>query len=108
MDFDALEQHLNEALNSLYTNHLELLKIDAGERTICSELAALLSARFALHRVNVEYNRHGIQTKAVLLPDRNGRLSSTRVTPDIVVHQIGHDRDNLLVVEAKKKYKQCC
>ena len=57
---------------------------------------------FDHHSVHAEFNRHGIYPKEIEFPDAEGVLTVARVFPDIIVHQPGHDDENLLVIEAKK------
>ena len=102
LDRPSIERILDAALQALYTEHLEIIERDAGEPTICAELKAILKGYFPHHAVNVEYNRHGVDPKEIDLPDAQGVLTAVRVRPDIVVHQPGHDRENILVIEAKK------
>jgi hypothetical protein len=52
--------------------------------------------------VHAEYNRHGVDPKEINLPGPDGVLTRARVFPDIIVHQVGHDAENILVIEAKK------
>tara|TARA_R110001583_G_scaffold78303_1_gene212341 strand:+ start:138 stop:587 length:450 start_codon:yes stop_codon:yes gene_type:complete len=97
-----VETLVNAALDTLYRDSSELIWRDVGERTICADLARLLGQSFVGFRVDCEYNRHGVEIKGVDLPDKNGELVRHSVFPDIIVHQIGHDRDNLIVIEVKK------
>ncbi|RWI18637.1 MAG: hypothetical protein EOQ92_23005 [Mesorhizobium sp.] len=102
MDQDALERILNTALDKLYAGDQAIIKVDVAERTICARLAAILQASFKDHAVHAEYNRHGVDPKEISLPNADGVLTGTRVFPDIIVHQPGHDDENLLVIEVKK------
>jgi hypothetical protein len=102
MDRTELEPIVRNALRVLYAKHLQILQLDVAERTICGELAHILKEAFDQHDVQVEYNKHGLEPKMIDLPDANGVLTSSRVYPDIIVHQPGHDRENILVVEVKK------
>ena len=102
MDQAEMEALLREALRALYDENSEIIKFDIGERTLCSQLACILQRYFRQHSVHVEYNRHGVDPKDIELPDSNGELTTQRVYPDLIVHQPGHDDENLLVIEAKK------
>ncbi|TGQ46936.1 hypothetical protein [Mesorhizobium sp. M00.F.Ca.ET.216.01.1.1] len=102
MDQDALGKILNAALDTLYAGDQAIIKVDVAERTLCARLAAILQASFQDYAVHAEYNRHGVDPKEISLPNADGVLTATRVFPDIIVHQPGHDGDNLLVIEVKK------
>jgi hypothetical protein len=97
-----IERILFDAIETLYATDIEILKLDAAERTICAQLASILRRRFDQHAVHVEYNRHGIEPKGIELPNAAGVLTTKLVSPDIVVHQPGHDDENILVIEVKK------
>lgn len=102
MDRENIERILIGALEALYAENLEILRVNVAERTVCGRLAGILQRFFDAHSVHTEYNRHGIKPKAIALPDRDGVLTINRVNPDIIVHQPGHDDQNILVIEVKK------
>lgn len=102
MTQEEIERIISQALGRLYTENLDILQLDVAERTVCARLAAILQPYFRNHAVHAEYNRHGIEPKEIELPDGEGTLTRYRVNPDIVVHQPGHDRENVLVIEVKK------
>jgi hypothetical protein len=102
MDQDRVEGVLVEAVRTLYAENLDILKLDVAERTICAQLAAILQRSFPDHAVHAEYNRHGVHPKEILLPNAQGALTRNRVYPDLIVHQPGHDEQNVLVIETKK------
>lgn len=102
MEKAALEEILSAALDALYAHDHAMIAVDVAERTLCARLSALLQPSFPYHAVHAEYNRHGVDPKEIDLPDANGVLTNTRVFPDIIVHQPGHDGENILVIEAKK------
>lgn len=97
-----IERILIDAIEVLYAENLEILRRDVAERTICGQLAAILQRRFPKQDVHVEYNRHGVEPKEIAFPDAQGVPTNKRVSPDIVVHQPGHDEENILVIEVKK------
>lgn len=109
MSRDELEPLVNSALEALYEQELDILVQDVGERTICGSLACLLRPHFPGFRTHVEYNRRGsgVDPKNLEWPDGDGQLTLQRVFPDIIVHQPGHDRSNLLVIEVKKSTNSC-
>jgi hypothetical protein len=102
MEQDEIERIVSAALAALYEQDIRILRLDVAERTICARLAALLQPSFARHQVHADYNRHGIYPKEIELPDAQGALTRNLVSPDIIVHQPGHDEENVLVIEAKK------
>lgn len=97
-----MDEVLQEALRQLFERERAILENDVNERTICAALAEILRPFFPRHSVHAEYNRRGIVPKEIGLPDADGNLIRNRVFPDIIVHQPGHDRENLLVIEVKK------
>ena len=102
MNQAELEEVIKASLNELYTSDFGMIERDANERTLTGRLARYIEDRVEGYDVTVEYNRHGIDPKEVELPDADGELTSMRVMPDIIVHHLGDDSDNLLVIEAKK------
>lgn len=99
---DEIEAVLADALYTLYRNDRGMIERSAAERAITGRLARYLEDRLGGYDVTVEYDRHGVEPKEVELPDGSGVLTLARVMPDIIVHRLGNDDDNLLVVEAKK------
>lgn len=92
---DAVE----EAVQQLFAKDSFLLEADVAERAITAR-AIYLDAHFPEHRVNVEYNRHGLHPKRLNLPAYGGEKI---IVPDVVVHRQGHDEKNLLVIQVKKE-----
>jgi len=86
-NLQSIESAIADALAELYGKHLEILKLDVAERTICAKLAAILQASFDLHAVHAEYNRHGVESKAIKIPDADGVLTLSLVSPDFIIHQ---------------------
>lgn len=98
----VIERIVIDALETLYAENEDILRLDVAERAICAQLAAILQRRFDHHAVHVEYNRHGVDPKEIALPDAQGAPTTHRVNPDIIVHHPGNDDENVLVIEAKK------
>lgn len=98
-----MEKSITASLDLLFDKDAGLLEADVAERTIAARLANYLAEHFPQHHVDVEYNRHGLDIKQVRLPEgcRGGGLK--RIFPDIIVHQRGHDKENLLVIQIKKE-----
>jgi hypothetical protein len=103
MDERSLTRRLKAALASLFARDGHLLEYAAGERAVAAKLAAYLTPLFRGYDVDVEYNRHGLDPKALNLPADCRGGGRRRVFPDIIIHRRGHDRANLLVVEIKKE-----
>lgn len=102
MEQDKIEAVVLAAVQTLYQEEIGILKLDVAERTICGRLASILQRSFSGHAVHTEYNRHGTDPKELELPNAEGVPTFMRVYPDIVVHQPGHDDENLIVMEIKK------
>jgi hypothetical protein len=103
MDQDSLKRRLRAALAMLFARDGRLLEYAAGERAVVAKLAAYLTPLFRGFDVDVEYNRHGLDSKDLELPAGCRGGGRRRVYPDIIVHRRGNDRANLLVVEVKKE-----
>ena len=102
LEQNDLDEILQTALARLFEEERDILERDASERAICAALLPILRPSFPHHRVHAEYNRRGIEPKEVRMPDADGNLTMGRVFPDLIVHQPGHDRENLLIIEVKK------
>jgi hypothetical protein len=74
-----------------------------GEPHVVSELFLRMQSRFQGYRVSNEYDRREGQVKRLNYPDADGVLAKKppRIKPDLVVHQVGGQEENLLIVEAK-------
>lgn len=92
-----------DALQLLIANDGFLLETDVHERTIVAMLARYLRPHFPVHHVDVEYNRHGLDRKMINLPDNCRGGGRKPIYPDVIVHQRGHDNENLLVIQLKKE-----
>jgi len=98
-----MEKLVADALRLLFANDGFLLEADVAERAIAARLATYMSAHFRDHQVDVEYNRHGLVPKEVGLPESCRGGGRKRIFPDVIVHQRGHDDENLLVIQIKKE-----
>lgn len=99
MQWTAVKTRVTRAFEALSRDDLQLLQLDANERTICARLATHLQAAFPEYHVDVEYNRHGMDPKRVQVNPEQGE---DLVYPDVIVHRRGGDESNLLVMEVKK------
>lgn len=106
------------ALRAFFRSDHDLLDRDVNERSITHKLAEHLQRQFENHcedlKVDCEYNRHVSDIKRLLvLKDAIGGdavevddSEARTVYPDIIVHQRGSDKRNLLVIEVKKTDKR--
>ena len=97
MERSRVKSELRAALKELEEKDHFLLAWDAHERSIVHRLACYLEGRFDGYSVDVEYNRQGDRNdpKKVEKPRR-------RRFPDIVAHERGSDKNNILAIECKK------
>ncbi len=104
MEFEDVERRVEAALEMLNCADRALLHIDANERSITHKLAVHLQPLFRGWDVDCEYNRRGDKPKRFRFKPGETCLRKKKggVFPDIIIHHRGHDRENLLVIEAKK------
>lgn len=100
---DLMEKAVEDAVRLLFKNDAFLLESNVAERAIAPKLAQYLGPYFPSHKVDVEYNRHGLEPKKVNLPEYCHGGGDRLIFPDVVVHQRGHDDENLLVIQIKKE-----
>lgn len=86
----ALEQ-LAAAILELFDD-TNLAYANPGEPHVVSELFALLRPRFPDHAVSNEYDRRENEIKM---------LGKSKIIPDLIVHRVGDQDKNLIVVEVK-------
>lgn len=98
-----VQTRIEEALKVLFARDPVLLESDTGERAVVAKLACYMAPLFPNHDVDVEYNRHGLESKTVELPRECGGGGEKLIIPDIIVHRRGVDTANLLVAEIKKE-----
>ena len=101
-----MENAVQDALRLLFAQDAYLLETNVQERTIAARLAHYLEPHFPDLAVDVEYNRHGLDPKKVELPAECRGGGKKLILPDVIVHQRGHDRENLLVIQVKKETNQ--
>lgn len=101
-----VHKKVKDALEAFYREERLLLDVNASERSISHKLAEHLQDQFRRLNVDCEYNRRGNDIKRLQFPgDSSARmddLEAKTVFPDIIVHERGHDDNNLLVIEIKK------
>lgn len=98
-----MNQIVLDALRLLFANDAFLLEANVAERAIAAKLAGYLEQYFPAHQVDVEYNRHGLDSKMIELPENCRGGGRKLIYPDIIVHQRGNDDENLLVIQVKKE-----
>jgi hypothetical protein len=93
-----MNRKVTHALTQLAAAAQELFQLeylayaDPGEPNVVSELFSLLRPRFPQHTVSNEYDRREQEIK---------RLGTSKIVPDLIVHHVGGQDDNVLVVEVK-------
>lgn len=108
IDRQSIELIINHAIDELVKNDRYLLEKNAREESVSAQLAEYIhKSELVVEplRVTTEYDRHGDAIKQLLLPilnRPNGDWSARNVRPDIIVHEPGNDKNNLLVLEVKK------
>lgn len=101
---EEIEAKVNNAIQCLMEKDVDLLYIDANERSISHKLGEYLQQEFCDWHVDCEYNRDLTDTKRLkgLYNDcKPDDIEAKTVFPDIVVH-LRQSNDNLLVIEIKK------
>lgn len=101
------------AVQTLFSNDSYLLERKLNERSIAFKLAEYLQPLFNGYNVDSEYNGDAEKMndrKALAIayqriqeigiePNDNNVYS---ISPDIIIHQRGHNENNLVVIEVKK------
>ncbi len=108
---------IRAALVRLIKEDFYLLEVDINERSLTHRLAIYLEALFPNYHVDCEYNREGVDKKALHILKTNIKrnnepnhiepddIDSSTVFPDITIHRRGTN-DNFVVIEAKKSTTQ--
>ena len=106
MDRSLVATLVDTALSRLIDEQPELLDLGVTERNLSHHLAIYIAQLVPEeYDVDVEYNRHGTDTKRLQLRQRQAldrELRATTVFPDILVHKRNTDEKNILVLEMKK------
>lgn len=97
---DALQRLADAIVNLFQDEHLRYAA--PGERSVVSELYVRLRERFPEYRVSNEYDRRDRAVKELIYPDAAGNMHDANIVPDLIVHHVGSQDHNLLVVEAKR------
>lgn len=101
VDWEDVEGRINRARDAFLRDHAYLLNVKINERTLTARFADYLRTEFPDWDVDPEFNRRSSAVKRLLW--RDGATVPDDVSPDIIVHKRGTDK-NLLVIEAKKDY----
>ncbi len=99
-----INRKVKVAIKILFENDAYLLKKNVHERSISHKLAEYLQTLFPDLNIDCEYNKKGDAEKRYLRdhgPD--GNVCSCLIYPDIIIHQRNNQKNNLLVIEIKKK-----
>jgi len=106
MESREIKERVQAAIDQLKKSDIYLLENNLNERCIASRLAMYLQNAFTEFSVDVEYNRKGVNPKAVGLPEECGNRRDDEghvlVVPDIIVHSRGEKGPNILALELKK------
>ena len=95
---DHIYENVVKSLQAFFIRDKDLLDKDVNERSITHKIAEYLQYQFPDLNVDCEYNRrgnHGAGKKTL--------STNESVFPDIVIHKRGTKKENLVVIEAKKK-----
>lgn len=111
----AIKQKIIQAYKIFLKHDRPLLQRGVNERSITHKFAEHLQREFPDYDVDCEYNKTGLQTKALIglqnmfKPAPADDKKATTVFPDIIIHHRGErkkrKKNNLVVIEAKKNVK---
>lgn len=109
--FEDIKNLVNVSLEKFYKNDRDIIEMD-NEGDMISEQCMVFHigcymknkmntlAKFQWADLDCEYNRNMTDPKMM----RNGR----RIIPDLVIHRRRSNRNNLLVIEFKKRNAESC
>lgn len=94
-NFKFARRKFEEALATLYRKDYAIIERQCSERSIVFRLGLYVAQNFETcgYHVDCEYNRRGSEPKSLIRRQYN--------YPDLIVHQRGNSKNNLLVVEVK-------
>lgn len=102
MELSEFRDFMDNVMDKFYKAEADLLDYRTGnnstmvnERTISSHIARIIDNKLGTqdYRVDIEYNRHGDDTK---------KLNGENVYPDILIHERKTDDNNFAWIEVKK------
>lgn len=111
MEFEELKSKVEKAIKLFFKHDSFLIEKNINERSITHKLAEYLQLEFSEYHVDCEYNKmteNSDSVKKTLLNIGNTNIKlddmeAKTVYPDIIIHNRKNSKDNLLVIEAKKK-----
>ena len=103
-----------KAVQCFVVNEKFLLKNNLNERTMTHKLAEYLQKEYCEYHVDCEYNRMPDKSsesyikKSLPIDTKKKKISwddttGATVFPDIIIHKRGTNKNNFIVIEAKKK-----
>lgn len=121
-DIETIKKMVSAALDKLSSNERPIILNDVNERTIAHRFALYLEEHFDNYDIDVEYNRNLEKgkhepkyvhiVKSLFLEsyqkakenndDIQSFLEQVTTYPDIIIHERGNNKHNLLVIEIKK------
>lgn len=112
MNFIELKSKIIKAINLFYKHDAFLVEKNINERSVTHKLAEHLQREFTGYYVDCEYNRKTSDNidadyikKSLNLDIKDISTDDTEaktVFPDIIIHERGKNKNNLLVIEVKK------
>ena len=107
MDEAEMYTRVEMAIKSFLERDCQLLYLGANERSVSHKIAEHLQRQFPEYHIDCEYNRHGELPKTIIVNYEPKEtpvedLEAKTVFPDIIIHERGHDENNLMVIEIKK------
>lgn len=99
-----IEKLIELSLEEFFKNELDLIDVDANERSLSHKLAEYIQSNFSDWHVDCEYNRDMEHPKLLGFSEENVSNYDTdarTVYPDIIIHK-RKTNENLLVIEIKK------
>jgi hypothetical protein len=95
---------INVALDLFYEKDKHLIEINVHERSIAHKFAEYLQLLFPDYNLDCEYDKRGKYTKKLEDIRQCAKERTTnRILPDIIIHERGYDRNNLVIFEIKSK-----
>lgn len=84
-----------------------VIEVNANERCMAAQIFCRVRERMKRSgselRVDYEYNRHGSSKKELPMVMADNRIERHDVIPDMIIHIIGTDQKNAIVIEFKKE-----
>lgn len=80
MEEDEIAEVIATAIARFYAQDHDLVIRNAGERALTDRIARYIEDQVQGYAVTVEYDRHGVDPKAIDLPDRDDVLTRKRMS----------------------------